>query len=90
MRKLMEEVKKGKKVSENIKRIVIMVSGRGSNMEAIINNVEIGFLQDKCEIIEVFADNIYAKGLQTAHSKGFKIFALDSAKYTRKEYNSFY
>jgi phosphoribosylglycinamide formyltransferase-1 len=58
-------------------------------MAAIINNVEDGLLQGLCEIIEVFSDNIQAKGLQTAHSKGFKIFALDSEKYTRKEYNSF-
>jgi phosphoribosylglycinamide formyltransferase-1 len=70
-----------------MKRIVILISGRGSNMEAIVNNVQKGFLKGKCEVMEVFSDNIAAQGLLTAQSKGLKIYAIDSRKFKRIEYN---
>jgi phosphoribosylglycinamide formyltransferase-1 len=51
-------------------KIAILISGRGSNMEAIVNAINNGKLD--AEVCFVGSDNENAKGLQTARNFGLK------------------
>jgi len=55
-------------------RITVLVSGRGSNLDAIINAVESGYLE--CEISAVISDQPSAGGLELAKEKGISIFVF--------------
>lgn len=46
--------------------IVLMISGRGSNMEAVIHAVQGGILRDRCTICGVLANRADAAGIQRA------------------------
>ena len=70
------------------KNILIMISGRGSNMEAIIKNCQHGILKDCCEVKEVFSNKEDAFGLEIAKSYGIKTTAISSKNKKRKIYNS--
>jgi len=70
-----------------MKKILIMISGRGSNMEAIINNVENGLLSDICDIIAVFSNKINAPGLKIAENHNIPIKAIGSKGKKRLTYN---
>ena len=50
--------------------IVLMISGRGSNMEAIIQAVQGGVLRDRCTICGVLANRSDAAGLARAKALG--------------------
>ena len=45
-----------------MKKVVILISGRGSNMKAIVENVQKGILQNYCEVVEVFSNKPDAEG----------------------------
>ncbi|MDY0093285.1 MAG: formyltransferase family protein [Candidatus Vecturithrix sp.] len=51
-------------------RIAIFISGRGSNMEAILKQAQNGILADCCEVVLVFANTREADGLQIARQFG--------------------
>lgn len=59
-----------------MKRIAILVSGRGSNFEAIARNIREGRLQ--AEIAAVVANNPEAKALDTARALGLNGICLPS------------
>ncbi len=59
-----------------MKRLAILLSGRGSNFEAIARNVREGNLQ--AEIAVVVSNNPEAKGLETAAALGLKTLCLPS------------
>ena len=63
-----------------------MISGRGSNMEAIAENVKTGILKEVCEITEVFSNKRDATGLQIAESMDLNTVAIDSKGKKRKTY----
>jgi phosphoribosylglycinamide formyltransferase 1 len=69
-----------------MKKILIMISGRGSNMEAIAENVKTGILKEVCEITEVFSNKRDATGLQIAESMDLNTVAIDSKGKKRKTY----
>jgi phosphoribosylglycinamide formyltransferase-1 len=71
-----------------MKKIVIMISGRGSNMEAIARNVKSGILKDICEIKAVFSNKEEAAGLQKAAEMGLKIHCIPSRGKKQKTYNA--
>ena len=58
----------------NKKKIAVLVSGRGSNLQSIIDNVENGNLN--CEITYVIADR-ECYGLQRAEKYGIETLLLD-------------
>ena len=60
-------------------KIAILISGRGSNMEAIVNAINSGKLS--AEVCFIGSDNENAKGLQIAHDFGLKtiIFSYDES-----------
>lgn len=59
-----------------MKRLAILLSGRGSNFEAIARNIRNGKLQ--AEIAVVVSNNADAKGLETASGFGLKTLCLPS------------
>lgn len=70
---------KGKIVSKmNKKRIAVLVSGGGSNLQSIIDNIEQGNLN--CEISYVIADR-ECFGLERAEKSGIKNILLDKKLY---------
>lgn len=77
-------------MSFNKKRIALFISGRGSNMEAILRNVQSGgCLSDCCEPVLVFSDRQEAQGLTIAAHYGIETACLTrSAGQKRAEYDS--
>lgn len=65
------------------KRIVILISGRGSNMEALLQ------AQLPAEIVAVISNNPAAAGLATAARQGIVTVAIDHRQYaTREEFDT--
>ena len=69
------------------KRIAIFISGRGSNMEAIVKNVQTGILQDCCEVALVFANTREARGLEIARNFGLKTVSIESKGKDRVKFD---
>ena len=57
-----------------MKRLVVLISGRGSNLEAIQNNIEKGILKDTAHIELIISNNAEAQGLVFAAAHGLKTF----------------
>ncbi len=70
------------------KKIIIMISSRGSNMLAIVRNVQSGILKDICTIQSVFSNKPDAEGLQKTKSFGIKTKIIESRGKKRKTYNT--
>ncbi|HRX16896.1 MAG TPA: phosphoribosylglycinamide formyltransferase [Spirochaetota bacterium] len=71
-----------------MKNIVIFISGRGSNMEAILNNIESGILKGVCNVLCVVSNRADAAGLDTARSYGVKTAVVISRGVSPEEYNN--
>lgn len=69
------------------KRIVIFISGRGSNMEAILRQAREGILRDVCEPVLVFSNKTDAKGLQTASGMGVETASIPSKGKKREDFD---
>jgi phosphoribosylglycinamide formyltransferase-1 len=70
------------------RRIAILLSGRGSNFEAIADAVESGRIPD-ASIVAVVSDVPEARGLQRARERGLAAFAVDRKAYRgRAEYEA--
>jgi phosphoribosylglycinamide formyltransferase-1 len=67
------------------RRLGILLSGRGSNFEAIAQNVLNGRLD--CEIALVFSNRPEAPGLERARALGFPTKAVSSRGITREVYD---
>lgn len=61
-----------------MKKIAIFISGRGSNMQAILEQCKNGVLKAKAQVVLVFANNPNALGLETAKSYGIPTATIDS------------
>ena len=57
-----------------MKRFVVLVSGRGSNFKAILDEIQKGNIQG--EIVAVISDNHHAKALDIARMPGLKQFLV--------------
>lgn len=68
-------------------RIAIFISGRGSNMRAILDNVESGWLRDSCHVALVFANTPDARGLQIASERGVPTEYLASKGKQREAFD---
>jgi phosphoribosylglycinamide formyltransferase-1 len=69
------------------KRIVIFISGRGSNMETIVKTAQTEILKDCCEIVLVFANKKEARGLEIARQLGIKTAYLESKGKQREDFD---
>ena len=70
-----------------MKKLIIFISGRGSNMKRIIEETQNGILEDVAEVVLVFSDKPEAPGLAIAESLGIKTETLSSKGLKRKEYD---
>jgi phosphoribosylglycinamide formyltransferase-1 len=68
-----------------VKRLGILISGRGSNFEAIAGNVASGALP--AEIAVVISNRTDARGLETALSRGLNAVCLPSKGLDREVYD---
>ena len=63
--------------------IAVLVSGRGSNLQAIIDSIESGFL--KASIAVVISDTGDAYALERARKHGIDAIFVDPRRFERKE-----
>ncbi len=68
-----------------MRRLGILLSGRGSNFEAIADNVQGGRLD--ADIAVVISNRQEARGIELARSRGFTALALPSQGVAREEYD---
>jgi phosphoribosylglycinamide formyltransferase-1 len=68
-----------------MKRLAILLSGRGSNFEAIADNIASGKLH--AEIAVVIANRPEARGLEIARQRGFPAVCLPSKGLDREVYD---
>lgn len=64
------------------RRVAVLISGRGSNMEALVRAAEAP--DYPAEIVLVLADSADAKGLETAASNGIATTALPRSDFPNK------
>ncbi len=60
-------------------KIAVLISGSGSNLQAIIDNIESGYL--KCSIEAVISDKSDVYGIERAKSKNIKTYVVDKKQY---------
>jgi len=68
-------------------KLIIFISGRGSNMQRIIEETQNGILKDIAEVILVFSDKPEAPGLKIAQETGIETKSIAAKGKSRKEYN---
>ncbi len=68
------------------KRIAILISGRGSNMETIVRNTQDGILKDVCEVALVLSNKERAYGLTVAKELGVQTAVIVSKGKKRAEF----
>jgi len=68
-----------------VKRIGILLSGRGSNFEAIADNVGAGRLQ--AEIAAVVSNRPEARGVEIARERGLPVVCIPSKGVPREQYD---
>ncbi len=67
-------------------KLVVLISGRGSNLQALIDAIDSGYLDAK--IVAVLSNNKDAKGLERAQSFDIPIFFVDPKQAsTREDYD---
>lgn len=64
-------------------RLVVLISGRGRNLEAIMRAIDAGELD--AEIVRVASDKTRAPGLQTARRAGLPVVAISPRHFTERE-----
>ena len=69
-------------------RLAILLSGRGSNMLALVKSTQTGVLKDLAEIAVVFSNQPDAPGLTAAAAQGCPTAALPSAGRKRETYDA--
>ncbi|MPQ32674.1 phosphoribosylglycinamide formyltransferase [Clostridium estertheticum] len=62
-------------------KIAVLVSGGGSNLQSIIDNIESGYLN--CSIEVVISDKKDAYGIDRAKAKNIKTYILDRKQYRK-------
>jgi phosphoribosylglycinamide formyltransferase-1 len=69
-------------------RLAILLSGRGSNMVALVHAVQGGVLRDLAEVAVVFSNKPDAPGLETAAALGCATASLSSQGRKRQEFDA--
>ncbi|MGH4125827.1 MAG: phosphoribosylglycinamide formyltransferase [Clostridium sp.] len=63
-------------------KIALLISGSGSNLQAIIDNIESGYLN--CSIEAVISDKENVYGIERAKAKNIKTYVVDKKQYGAK------
>jgi phosphoribosylglycinamide formyltransferase-1 len=66
-----------------MKKIVVLISGSGSNLQAIIDRCKSKYIQ--AEIVCVISNNPTAFGLERARSAGIKTFVINHKEYQSRD-----
>jgi len=69
-------------------RLAILISGRGSNMLALLEATKTGILQDLAEVVVVFSNKPNAPGLAFAAEHGCPTASLSSQGRTREAFDA--
>ena len=70
-----------------MKRVAIFISGRGSNMTAILRQVENGILKGLCKVVLILSNKPDAKGLETARQFGIQTVCIPSKGKKREQFD---
>lgn len=70
-----------------MKRLGVLLSGRGSNFAAIVDNITKGKLKG-CEIAVVISNKADAAGLATARERGLKALVIEARGRKRAEHDA--
>jgi phosphoribosylglycinamide formyltransferase 1 len=70
-----------------MKKIAIFISGRGSNMKAVVEQCQAGVLKDLAEVVLVFANKPAAAGLEYAKSQGLEVQSIASKGKKRVDFD---
>jgi len=70
----------------SVPRIVVLISGRGSNMEAIARSIEAGVLRGRCRLAAVLSNRPDAPGLVVAERLGLPTCVVPSAGLSTDAY----
>lgn len=66
-----------------MRRLAVLLSGRGSNFEAIADAVEAGRIPE-AEIVAVISDVAGARGLELAKERGLRAFAVERDRFASR------
>lgn len=66
-----------------MKNVAVFISGRGSNLEAILRRWKEGYIS--CNISFVLSSKAEARGLNIAHNYGIKTIVLEKKNFESKE-----
>ena len=69
------------------KNIAIFISGRGSNMTALLKNTKDGILKDLCRVEVVFSNKPDAAGLKTAEKFNIPTAVIESKGKKREKFD---
>jgi phosphoribosylglycinamide formyltransferase-1 len=78
------QVEEQVKVPEKIIRLAVLLSGQGSNFQAIADAIEVGILQQAC-IVSVISNKAAAPGFAYAQEAGFPSIFIDPKAYPSVE-----
>ena len=70
------------------KKLIIFISGRGSNMEAILDACQGGVLKDLAEVVCVYSNKKNAAGLTKAADRNIQTHCISSFKKERAVYDN--
>lgn len=68
-------------------KIGILISGRGSNMTAIVEAVQSGFIPES-EVVVVISDKKSAQGLEKARTRGIETLCIPRKSLSREEHDA--
>jgi phosphoribosylglycinamide formyltransferase-1 len=68
-------------------RVAILISGRGSNMSALLERCGSGTLGEVCEPVVVFSDRPDAEGLERARGRGIATACVPSRGRRRRDFD---
>ena len=71
-----------------MKKLAVLVSGGGSNLQSIINETKNGILKDIAEVVIVISNNPDAYGLTRAKNENIKAVALDYKNMDKQDYDN--
>lgn len=70
-----------------MKKLAVLVSGGGSNLQSIIDQTKNGILKDIAEVVIVISNNPSAYGLERAKKGNIKAVALDYKNMSKQDYD---
>ncbi|MBO7611288.1 MAG: phosphoribosylglycinamide formyltransferase [Elusimicrobia bacterium] len=71
-----------------MKKLAVLVSGSGTNLQSIIDSTKNGVLKDIAEVVIVISNNPNAYGLERAKNANIKAVALDYKNMDKQDYDN--